>query len=883
MKDCKVPVLFPCFSLNRTHYVVTKPQSKSDLMLSALKCVLVCFAVAFLILSGNAHAQGPPCPDPLPAPTTDKNVLILLYCATDGPNWTTPWQIDQSLGINLQVSNSNWRNVATDANGRVTLLYLENNNLTGEIPRELGNLINLTHLSFFHNKLTGEIPRELGNLTNLTELNLKDNKLTGEIPRELGNLTNLTVLDLENNKSAGEIPRELGNLTKLTRLDLERNELTGEIPRELGNLTKLTSLYVNSNNLSGTIPTELGTLPSLSRLSLQENSLSGTIPTELGTLPSLSRLSLQENSLSGTIPTELGNLTKLTNLHVNSNNLSGTIPTELGNLPRLTRLFLQENSLSGTIPVELFIDDTQMLRNKFIQLDLSDNQLSGTIPTELVETRPLKELALSRNQLTGDIPAAFWDKTGLSRLYLNGNKLTWAVIPTQAQLEALGSLQELYLNNNLLEGEIPVAGLEALTVNDSDPPEPTDTFKELALWGNEGLELSTTMSNGLLKRVDRAVLRTLFNDTNGKNWKRIGQFSGSTYYSWLFRVDLFGNERDPALDFSKLPGVTVNGDGRVAGLQLINNNLEGEITDALQELGGLQVLDLSGNKLLGGTLPEGLMDLSELGTVNIQCTDISTPVNEGFQTWLLEGTHFIGGRCPSFSRPRPPPPPPAPEPIDPSQDDMEELRVFYLETGGENWTDNTNWLSEDEPLSQWSGVRVNSQDRVTEINLPGNGLSGSVPPSLGHSVSELETLDLADNPMLSGMLPLSLMNLSGLQTLNVEGTDACAPDDAEFQRWLGTIGFRGDNCVVVPPDPPEEPETEEPETEEPETEEPETEEPETEEPETEEPETEEPETEESGGGACAIAGSGNTAENTVFNLFLIMSVLIVISWKRAQW
>ena len=868
MKDCKVPVLSPCFSLNRTHYVVTKSQSKSNLMLSALKCVLVCFAVAFLILSGNAHAQGPDCPDPLPAPTTDRNVLILLYCATDGPNWTTPWQIDQPLGINLPDSNSNWRNVATDANGRVTsFLYLENNNLTGEIPRELGNLINLTLLSFFNNNLTGEIPRELGNLTNLTELNLKNNKLTGEIPHELGNLTNLTILDLENNKLAGEIPRELGNLTNLTRLDLERNNLTGEIPHELGNLTNLTSLYVNSNNLSGIIPTELGNLTKLSFLSLQENSLSGTIPTELGTLPRLSRLSLQGNSLSGAIPTELGTLPRLSQLSLQENSLSGTIPTELGTLTGLSRLFLQENSLSGTIPVELFIDDTQMLRNKFRQLDLSDNQLSGTIPTELVETHLLNELALSRNQLTGDIPAAFWDKTGLSRLYLNGNKLTWAVIPTQAQLEALGSLQELYLNNNLLEGEIPVAGLEALTVNDSDPPEPTDTFKELALWGNEELELSTTMSNGLLKRVDRAVLRTLFNDTNGKNWERIGQFSGSTYYSWLFRVDPFGNERDPALDFSKLPGVTVNGDGRVAGLQLINNNLEGEITDALQELGGLQVLDLSGNKLLGGTLPEGLMDLSELGTVNIQCTDISTPVNEGFQTWLLEGTHFIGGRCPSFSRPRPPPPP-APEPIDPSQDDMEELRVFYLETGGENWTDNTNWLSEDEPLSQWYGVNVNSQDRVTRIDLPGNGLSGSVPPSLGHSVSELETLDLADNPMLSGMLPLSLMNLSGLQTLNVEGTDACAPDDAEFQRWLGTIGFRGDNCVVVPPEPPEKPEPEKPEPEE---------------PESEEPESEEPGIEESGGGACAIAGSGNTAENTVFNLFLIMSVLIVISWKRAQW
>ena len=66
------------------------------------------------------------------------------------------------------------------------------------------------------------------------------------------------------------------------------------------------------------------------------------------------------------------------------------------------------------------------------------------------------------------------------------------------------------------------------------------------------------------------------------------------------------------------------------------------------------------------------------------------------------------------------------------------LEALYLTTGGENWTDNTNWLVDSEPPSQWYEVRVNSQGRVTGIDLSGNGLSGSVPPSLGHSVSELK-------------------------------------------------------------------------------------------------------------------------------------------------
>ena len=51
-------------------------------------------------------------------------------------------------------------------------LYLNNNQLTGEIPPELGGLSNLTELYLSGNGLTGEIPPELGGLSNLTELYL---------------------------------------------------------------------------------------------------------------------------------------------------------------------------------------------------------------------------------------------------------------------------------------------------------------------------------------------------------------------------------------------------------------------------------------------------------------------------------------------------------------------------------------------------------------------------------------------------------------------------------------------------------------------------------------------------------------------------------------
>ena len=71
-------------------------------------------------------------------------------------------------------------------------------------------------------------------MDSLRRVDLTDNQLTGEIPAELGNAVSLSRLLLDNNQLTGEIPAELGNSVKLNWLQLGNNQLTGEIPPELG-------------------------------------------------------------------------------------------------------------------------------------------------------------------------------------------------------------------------------------------------------------------------------------------------------------------------------------------------------------------------------------------------------------------------------------------------------------------------------------------------------------------------------------------------------------------------------------------------------------------------------------------------------------------------
>lgn len=155
-------------------------------------------------------------------PQRDSSILVDLYWATGGPNWTQSW--DPTLPY-LQWENGN--SILNIVNGCVFELELQQNNLRGELPESIGELCQLKELSLYENGefLTGQIPTTIGNLCNLEQLNLNGNNFTGTVPVEITNCTQLRKLYLSDNSFSGFFP-DVSSLD-LQALDISNNLFHG--------------------------------------------------------------------------------------------------------------------------------------------------------------------------------------------------------------------------------------------------------------------------------------------------------------------------------------------------------------------------------------------------------------------------------------------------------------------------------------------------------------------------------------------------------------------------------------------------------------------------------------------------------------------------------
>ncbi|XP_071698898.1 uncharacterized protein [Rutidosis leptorrhynchoides] len=259
---------------------------------------------------------------------------------------------------------------------KLNTLNLSNCSLQGVLPRLIGNLSDqLQFIYLVGNQLYGNLPSSIGNLIGLNAFYLEGNHFTGKIPDTIGVLQKVQEIDLSDNKFSGPLLDAIANLSMLVKLILYSNMLEGDIPSSLGNCHSLLELRLFNNKLSGKIPTELLQLPSLSiTLDLSHNQLFGSILIEVGDLKMLDNMDLSFNNLSGSIPNGLGGCIGLTFLSLRGNVLQGSVPSSLTSLKGLEALDILQNNLSGQIK-----QFSEQLSLKF--LNLSFNDFEGEVPT----------------------------------------------------------------------------------------------------------------------------------------------------------------------------------------------------------------------------------------------------------------------------------------------------------------------------------------------------------------------------------------------------------------------------------------------------------------------------------------------------------------------
>ncbi|XP_047975803.1 probably inactive leucine-rich repeat receptor-like protein kinase At3g28040 [Salvia hispanica] len=365
---------------------------------------------------------------------------------------------------------------------------------------------------------------------------------------------------------------------RVSELHLDSLSLSGKISRGLDKLTSLKLLSLSNNNLSGPISPDLALIPTLEHLNLSRNSLSGNVPPSLA---AVQFLDLSHNALSGPLADNMfDNSLSLRFLSLAGNRLEGPLPASLSKCVTLNHLNLSTNRFSGGFPQGIW--SLARLRT----LDLSRNVLSGEIPAGMAAVHNLKELDLHGNQFSGFLPSDIGLCPHLSKIDFSYNFLTGAV---PESMQKLNELTYLSISTNFITADFPhwIGGMSSLEHVD---------FSGNALTG------SVPSSIGELKSMKFLNL--------GYN-KLIGDIPSSLSECW-------------SLSVLRLGGNTFNGtipsglfDLKLEELDVSRNEVTGFVPPPSSKLyESLEILDLSGNNLVGDIPPEmGL--LSKLRYLNL--------------------------------------------------------------------------------------------------------------------------------------------------------------------------------------------------------------------------------------------------------------------------
>lgn len=357
-------------------------------------------------------------------PQIEKDALIALYNATDGPNWNNNENWNSALPVD------SWYGVKTN-NGHVSGIYLYNNNLTGILPADMVNLSQIEHVRVSNNNLYGAIP-DLTGLSNLTGFTIWNNNFQfGDFENEFNDYITLTTSNngffnySPMNKVETEIVVDIvaGSNYSYNMPTISGTGITYQwykndviLPGETGQTLNITNAQLSD---AGNYTCKASS-PIITDLTIDRNTIyiyDTVLPSDKTALIALYYATDGANWTNNTnwntsapvyqwygVEME-GN--RVTSIDLNYNNLVGTLPLQIGDLDALKKLTLSSNQISGNIPIE-----TGGLLN-LTNLNLRGNQLTGNIPNSFSNLNLMVYFYIDGNQLSGDIPNVFLGWTNL--------------------------------------------------------------------------------------------------------------------------------------------------------------------------------------------------------------------------------------------------------------------------------------------------------------------------------------------------------------------------------------------------------------------------------------------------------------------------------------
>ncbi|KAL2337713.1 hypothetical protein Fmac_012159 [Flemingia macrophylla] len=743
---------------------------------------------------------------------------------------------------------------------KLSVIVLDQNNLSSSVPETFAHLKNLTILSLVYCGLTGTFPPGIFSIRTLSVIDISFNNnlhgifpelpasgslrtirvgntsFSGEFPHSIGNMRNLSELDFSFCQFNGTLPNSLSNLTELSYLDLSHNNFTGQIP-SFEMAKKLTYLGLSNNGLSGAIPSSshFEGLNNLVSIDLGYNSINGSIPSSLFTLPRLQRILLSHNQFG-----QLGEFTnvsssKLNILDLSSNNLSGPFPTSIFHLNTLSILLLSSNKFNGSTHLNKLLG----LKN-LTTLDLSYNYLSinvnvtnvdrpsfpsistlklascnmKTFPSFLRNQTKLTNLDLSDNHIQGIVPNWIWKLQNLASLNISHNLLTHLEGPLQ---NLSSNLFVLDLHYNKLQGPIPVFPKYATYLDysgnkfNSFIPQDIGNYLSVAIFLSlSNNTLSGSIPYSLCKASYLQVLDLSINNISGTIPSCLMTMGETLGVLNLRKNNLTGPIPDR---FSAACALRT--------LNLHHNKLDGKIPKSLSNCTKLEVLDLGNNKIVDA-FPCLLKNIPTLRVLVLRKNEfyghIGCPKTNG--TWHM--LQIVDLAINNFSGKLPAKCFTTWEAMMSDENQttfkVNHIRYQFLQYGSQIYYQDsvtitikgqrmdlvkilTVFTSIDFSSNHFEGKipkELFDFKALYTLNLSNNYFSGQIPPSIGN-LKDLESLDLSNNS-LEGNIPTELATLSFLSFLNLSLNNLSGkiPTGTQIQTFSET-SFVGNEGLCGPP------------------------------------------------------------------------------------